>query len=107
MRVDAGRENDFGRLAIAERDRARLVEQQRVDVARGFDGAAARGEDVALQDAVHAGDTDRRKQSADGRRDEADQQRDEHDDVRYAAGIFDERRERGYRDEKDDRQARE
>ena len=36
----AGRGNEFRRLAIAQRDGPGLVEQQRVHVARGFDGAA-------------------------------------------------------------------
>jgi hypothetical protein len=66
------------RLAIAERDRAGLVEQQRVDVARGFDRAAGHREHVALDHAVHAGDADRREQAADRRRDQADEQRDQH-----------------------------
>ena len=33
--------NEFGRHAIAKRDRSGLIQQQRVDVARGFDGAPA------------------------------------------------------------------
>ena len=35
--------------AIAERDRAGLIEQQHIHVARGFDRAPAHGEHVALQ----------------------------------------------------------
>ena len=68
-------------LAVAERDRAGLVEQQRGAVAGRLDGAAAHRQHVALHEAVHAGDADRREQPADGRGDEAHQQRDEDDDV--------------------------
>ena len=56
-----GRE-EGGRLAVAERDRAGLVEQQHVDVARRLDRAARHGDDVRLDHAVHAGDADRREQ---------------------------------------------
>ena len=66
------------RLAVAERDRAGLVEQQHVDVARRLDRAARHRDDVGLDHAVHAGDADRREQAADRRRDQADEQRDEH-----------------------------
>ena len=71
---------ELRRLAVAEGDRARLVEQERLDVAGRLDGAAAHGEHVALHEPVHAGDADGREQPADRRRDEADEQRDEHDD---------------------------
>ena len=64
--------------AIAERDGAGLVEQQHVDVAGGFDGAAGGGEDVAPDEPVDAADADGAEQAADGRRDEADEQRNEH-----------------------------
>ena len=67
-------------LPVAERDRAGLVEQQRVHVAGGLDRAAAHREHVALHQPVHAGDADRRQQRADRRRDEADDERDEHRD---------------------------
>ena len=42
------------RHAIAERDRAGLIEQQHIHVARRFDGAAAHRQDIALQHAIHA-----------------------------------------------------
>ena len=69
-----------GRLAVAERDRAGLVEQQHVDVAGRFDRAAGHRDHVRLDHAVHAGDADRREQAADRGRDQADEQRDEHGD---------------------------
>jgi hypothetical protein len=43
---DAGRRMELRRLAVAERDRAGLVEQQHVDIARRLDRAARRGEHV-------------------------------------------------------------
>ena len=72
--------NELDRLAIAQRDRAGLVEQQHVDVAGRFDGAAGHGDHVGLNHAVHAGDADGREQAADRRRNQADEQRDEHGD---------------------------
>jgi hypothetical protein len=75
---DAVDGDEFHRLAIAQRDGAGLIEQQRVDVAGRFHGFAAHGQHVVLHHAVHAGDADGREQSADGGRDQADQQRDQH-----------------------------
>ncbi len=66
---------ELDRLAVAERDGAGLVEQQRVDVAGGLDRLAAHREHVVLHHAVHAGDADGRQQAADRRRDQADEQR--------------------------------
>ena len=71
----------IGRLAIAQRDRSGLVEQQNVHVARGFDGAAGHGDHVALNHAVHAGDADGRQQPADGRGNQADQQGNQHENI--------------------------
>jgi hypothetical protein len=53
--------------AIAERDRASLVEQQNVHVSRCFDGASAHCEHIALKHAIHSSDTNGAKQSADRR----------------------------------------
>ena len=75
--ADAVHRDELGGLAVAERDRAGLVQQQHVDVAGGLDGAARHREDVALDEAIHAGDADRREQRADRRRDERDEQRDQ------------------------------
>ena len=71
--------HELGRLAVAERDRAGLVEQQRVDVARRLDGAARHGEHVEAHQPVHAGDADGRQQRADRGRDQGDEQRDQHE----------------------------
>ena len=68
------------RLPVAQRDGARLVQQQHVHVAGGFDRPPRDGDHVGLDHAVHAGDADRRQQAADRGRDEADQQRDQHRD---------------------------
>ena len=97
--------DDLDGLAIAQRDRAGLVEQQRVDVAGRFDRATAHRQNVALHHAVHAGDADRREQAADRRRDEADQQRDEDGYALVRARIERKRRQRRDRDQKDDRQS--
>ena len=55
---DARHRDELGGLAVAERDRAGLVEQQHVDVARRLDRAARQGEHVAAHQPVHAGDAD-------------------------------------------------
>jgi hypothetical protein len=48
--VTPGRGEEVGRHAVAERDGAGLVEQEHVDVACGFDGAAGGGHDVAADE---------------------------------------------------------
>ena len=93
------------RLAVAERDRAGLVEQQRIDVARRLDRAAGHGEHVEAHQAVHAGDADGREQRADRGRDQRHEQRDEHDDRDGAAGIGGEARDRRRRQHEDQRHA--
>ena len=100
------------RLPIAQSNRAGLVEQQRVHIAGGFHRLAAHGQHVVLHDAVHAGDADGGKQSADGRRDQADQQGDQNRDGwnRSRARLRDaEHRiglQRDHREQEDQRQAR-
>ena len=74
---DAGHWHELGRHAIAERDRAGLVEQQRVDVARRLDRAAGSRDDVEADQPVHAGDADGRQKPADRRRNQTDEQRDQ------------------------------
>ena len=74
---DPARRQERGRLAVAERDRAGLVEEEHVHVARRLDRPARGRDHVRLDHAVHAGDADRGEQPADGRRDEAHEQRDE------------------------------
>ncbi len=73
----AGRREKGAGLAVAVRDGAGLVEQQHVDVARGFHRAARGGDHVGLHHAAHAGHADGREQAADGGRDQAHQQRDQ------------------------------
>ncbi len=74
----AGRWQERAGLTVAEGDGAGLVQQQHVDIARRFDGAARSGHDIGQQHAPHAGHADGRQQTADGGRDEADQQCDQH-----------------------------
>ena len=94
-----------GRLPVAERDGAGLVEQQRVDVAGGLDRAARHRQHVEAHQPVHAGDADRRQQRADGGRDQRDEQRHQDDDRDRAAGIGGVARDGHGREHEDDGQA--
>src|SRR4051794_35032545 len=69
-----------GGLAIAERDRPRLIEEENIDVARGLDGPAGSGEYMPLEKAIDAADADRAEEASDGGWDEADEQRHQHHD---------------------------
>ena len=100
--VTPAERDELGRQAVAERDRAGLVEQQRVHVARRLDGAARHGEHVEAHQTVHAGDADGRQKRADGRRNQRDEQRDQHDDRDRAAGIGREARDCRHGEEEDD-----
>jgi len=95
---------EFGRLAIAERDRAGLVEQQRIDVARRFHSTARDGEHVEAHEPIHARDADRRQQRTDRCRDQRHEQSGKHDDRDGAARIGDVARDRRRGDQEDDRQ---
>ena len=68
------------RMAVAERDRAGLVQQQHIDVAGRLDGAPGGGDDVGAHHAIHAGDSDGRQQPADGGGNQAHEQGDQHRD---------------------------
>ncbi len=74
FRIDTNRRDNLDGLAIAQRDRAGLVEQQGIDVAGRFDCPTAHRQNVALHHAVHTRDADCREQTADRRRDETDEQ---------------------------------
>ena len=76
---DARHRDELGGLPVAEGDRASLVEQQHVHVARSLDRPTGHRQHVAAHEAVHAGDSDRRQQGADRRRDQRHQQRDQRD----------------------------
>ena len=102
--ADARQRNELGRLAVAERDRPGLVEQQRVDVSGGFDRAPRHRQHVVLHQPVHAGDADRRQQAADRRRDEAHQQRHQHEQRLRRARVDRKRLQRDHGDQEDDRQ---
>ncbi len=92
-------------LTVAERDRAGLVEQQRVHVAGSFDGAARHRQHVVLDQPIHAGDADRRQQPADRRRNQAHQQRDQHEHRLRRAGVDRKRLQRDHRHQEHDGQA--
>ena len=94
--------HELGGLAVAEGDGAGLVEQQRGDVAGGLDRAAGHGQDVALDQPVHAGDADRGEQRADRGRDQADQQGDQHDHGLLGARVDRERLQGDDREQEDD-----
>jgi hypothetical protein len=96
---------ELRRLSVAQRDGARLVQQQGVDVAGRLDGAPGHGEHVVLDEAVHAGDADRREERADGGGDQADQQRDQHDERLLGAGVDRERLEGDCGRQEDDGEA--
>ena len=102
---DARRRDEVARLPVAERDRAGLVEEQGRAVSGRLDRAAAHGQDVALHEAIHAGDADGREQRADRRRDEADEQGDEHDHRLRRVGVDGVRLQRDRREEQHDREA--
>ena len=104
---DAAHRAKRRRLAVAERDGAGLVEQQRIDVAGGLDRAAGHRQHVEAHQPVHAGDADRRQQRADGGRDQRHEQRHQHHDRDRAAGIGRVARDRHGREHEDDGQARE
>ncbi len=48
-----------GGMAVAERDRAGLVEKKRVDIAGRLDSATGHGEHIEAHEAIHPGDADR------------------------------------------------
>ena len=99
-------------LAVAQRDRSGLVEQQHVDVASGFDRAPRRRHDVRLDHAVHARNADRREQPADRGRNQADEQSHQHGQpdhlpLRGTGDCVDRKRQQcGHRDQEDQRQRR-
>jgi hypothetical protein len=64
VRPNPGHGEKLGRHAVADGDRPRFVEEKRVDIAGGFDGAAAHRNHVLAQEAIHARNADRRKQAA-------------------------------------------
>ncbi len=72
--VDTGGGNEFGRFPVAQGDGPGFVQEQDVDVAGGFDGASAHGENIFLDHAVDTGDADGRQQPADRRGNEADEE---------------------------------
>src|SRR5208282_6501914 len=105
-RGDARRRNKLRGLAVAERDRSRLIEQQRVHVPSRFHGAPGHGQHVVLHQAVHAGNSDRGEQTSNGGRNQADQQRDEHEYRLRRSRVNRERLQRDHRQQENNGQAR-
>ena len=101
----AGHRHELSRLTIAERDGARLVEEQRVDVACRLHRTPRHGEHVEADETVHAGDSDGREQRADRRRNERDEQRHQNNHGDCAASIGCIARNRHRREHEDDGQA--
>ena len=104
--VDARQGEELGRLPVAERDRARLVEQQRRAVTCRFDGPSPRGRARCGERA----DPCRRSRSptssaADRRRDQRDEQRDEDDHLLFRARVDGEGLQRDDGEQEDDRQS--
>ena len=95
---------ELGRLAVAERDRSRLVEEEGGAVSGCLDGAARECQHIASDEPVHARDADCREQTADGRGYEADEQRDEDDHALLGVRVDGERLQRDDRDHEHDRQ---
>ena len=91
-------------LAVAERNRPRLVEQQRVHVTCGFHRPARHGEHVVLHEAIHPRDADRGDQRANRRRNQADQQRNQHRNGNRRARIQRKRLERDHDQEEHERE---
>src|ERR1700730_16246514 len=96
----AGERDEFRRLPVAERDRAGLVEKQRVDVPRRLHRAPRHRENIEPHKPVHPRDPDRRQKRPDRRRNERDEKRDENNDADRAAGVI--RKARNGRDRKDE-----
>ncbi len=105
LEAHARHRQELGRHPVAVGDGAGLVEQQRVDVAGGLDRAAAGGDDVLLEQAVHPRDPDRGQQAADGGRDQADQQRHDRRRRERQAGVLGQRHQRHAGEQEDDGEA--
>ena len=102
---DARHRDELAGQPVADRDRARLVEQQHVDVTRGLDRTARQRQHVAAHEPVDAGDPDRRQERADRRGDQRDEQRDQAGVRDRRVGEQSERAERRHHDHEDQRQA--
>jgi hypothetical protein len=96
------RGQELSGLAVAEGDGSGLVEEQGVHVAGSFNGPAAHGQHVVLNEAVHPGDADGGEQAADGGGDETDQQGDEDEDRLRRLGVHGEGLQRDHGEQEDD-----
>ncbi len=87
MLFDAGRRKELRGGTISQSDRSRLVQQQHIHVARGFDCTPRHGDDVSLNQAVHAGNADSGQKTSNGRGNQANEKRDQYEDVLRGARI--------------------
>ena len=78
LQFDPRRRYELSRHAIAQRDRAGLVQQEHIDVTGGFDGPAGSRQDVASHQTVDPRNADRAQQSANRRGNQTDDQRQQH-----------------------------
>ena len=92
--INARRGEKVSRGAITQRDGASFVEEKNVDVACGFDGPAGHGENVAAEQAVHAGDADGGQQTTDGGGNQTNKERREHENILWSGRIDGERLKR-------------
>ena len=102
--ADAGRGEDLRRHPVAEGDGSRLVEQQRIHVARCLHGAPTHRQDVLAQEPVHSRDADGGQEAADGGRDQTDQQGDHSGRAQPDPGIEPYRHQRDAGQQKHDGQ---
>ena len=84
---DTGERHEGHRFTVAVGDGAGLVQQQHVDIAGGLDGPAGKGDNVLLEEAVHAGDADGRQKSGNGRWCQTDEQRHQLDVSHAETGV--------------------
>ncbi len=101
---NAGQREYLGRLTIAKRNGAGLVEKQCVHVSGCFDGTSGHRQHVVLDESIHAGDADGRDERADRRRNQADEQRDQHRNRNLRAGIVREGLQRHHDEQEDQRE---
>src|SRR5208282_4270198 len=105
-RGDARRRNKLRGLAVAERDRSRLIEEERVHVPSRFHGAPGHRQHVVLHHAVHAGNADRGQQTANGGRSQTNQQGDEYKYRLRRSRVNRERLQRNHSQQENNGQAR-
>ena len=87
MLIHTGNRIEFRSLTVTDCNRTSLVQQQSVDVTGRLHSLTGFGNHVGTQSTVHSGNTDGRKQTADGRRNQANEQRTESCNGNHRIGI--------------------